>query len=792
MCKVFISYSSRDRAEALQLMDLLEKHGCQVWMDFFDIQPTAQLAEQLSGGVDAAEVVCLLLSPTSVASQWVELEIDHALARAEAGTRILPVILRPCTIPPRLDRIVGIDAIDGLDSDPVRLRIVRAVRGQAAVDDTVLLDTAYRAQMEVRDVQARADRELPTVAAELDRVRDQPIRELQLSLADDTFAAHPGKLLEVRLHLDPLWNAPMSLWIAGYREGGTWPAALGFSEPPYTGFRGRPRIDAKFAWEGLVVDMSQHLQTGMADRPPTFSLTLDGKEHRPGAALALPKKKEIPALRRLRDDRCRFEVIVHDPGAGTAAEIDLERTDLDLVVKAVFPQQNPPACTLLRTRRTPFERAALGSAFLRGLDHPIEREAVLGGWPEAIERRNAPFRERAERIHALLDTDGEPRSDEERRLLGRLLSSRAGLAEFRGNHHDAFEDYRAAANHLFPVVASSPGREDGTELYDACAGLVRLLEEAGNHARAAEFVHGIETVSRLLAEADPDEPDFARLRADAHERIARVRAATGDTAAAARGVRAAVDGWRALAAALPLPARVADARASMARGLQYAARWGVEADLPVAEWRRELGLDEAAAAPGPDGGRLPVWLEPADPESWPTRPVESPLLRYALRMRDTWSAAPAVGGTPMEIEHVYRGLSPAEWLIVSCMDRADAGSDMKQWVEIISVTTGFPVLAMQQLDPKPQLMEWGYGGSPAALAARLQVDEAHLYEGMAVIPGEYNRMAHLYLVMARRGSFAWKVTLSFESACLPGMPEALVASNDHVRAGATFGSLRLL
>lgn len=51
---------------------------------------------------------------------------------------------------------------------------------------------------------------------------------------------------------------------------------------------------------------------------------------------------------------------------------------------------------------------------------------------------------------------------------------------------------------------------------------------------------------------------------------------------------------------------------------------------------------------------------------------------------------------------------------------------------------------------------------------------------------------HVYIVMARRANFAWKVTLSFESACLPGVPESVVASNDHVRAGATFGSLRFL
>jgi hypothetical protein len=45
--------------------------------------------------------------------------------------------------------------------------------------------------------------------------------------------------------------------------------------------------------------------------------------------------------------------------------------------------------------------------------------------------------------------------------------------------------------------------------------------------------------------------------------------------------------------------------------------------------------------------------------------------------------------------------------------------------------------------------------------------------------------------MARRKKFAWKLALSFESAVFPGAPERKIASQDHVRAGAIFGKLRL-
>ena len=76
--KVFISYSSRDRQSAFALRTLLEARGCDVWLDYFDIKPAEQLDAELAAHVQRADVVCLLLSPTAVASKWVNIEIEHA------------------------------------------------------------------------------------------------------------------------------------------------------------------------------------------------------------------------------------------------------------------------------------------------------------------------------------------------------------------------------------------------------------------------------------------------------------------------------------------------------------------------------------------------------------------------------------------------------------------------------------------------------------------------------------------------------------------------------------------
>jgi len=124
------------------------------------------------------------------------------------------------------------------------------------------------------------------------------------------------------------------------------------------------------------------------------------------------------------------------------------------------------------------------------------------------------------------------------------------------------------------------------------------------------------------------------------------------------------------------------------------------------------------------------------------------------------------------------------------MEEATATSDMTNWVEALIAMSGFPVLLGQ--DPLPELRSWNYLGKLPGLAKKLEADEAHAYTGLANY-SENSRtvLGRLYIVMARRKSFAWKIALSFETACFEGMPEEKVYANDHVRAGAILSSLHL-
>lgn len=801
MRRVFISYSSRDRKDALDLKALLESHGCEVWMDFFDIQPTMQLGAQLSDNVKRAEVVCLLLSPTAVASKWVRTEIEHALAQAEDGLRILPVLLRPCDIPDLLDELVGIDATAGLDNEATRLRLVKAVLGEGSVEDTVLLDKAYRSIMAARELQLQADRELPAVAAAIDRISREPIREISITVGDGAFPKDRTLVLELRLSLDELWNQPMSFFFARFREGRTWPEEFGLAEPPYTSFfLDEHRVDGKFRWYDRVEDLGRTIVgANVGELPPTFNLSFDGSEFRPTGGIHLPKKNEIPSLQELRDQRSEFTLIAHDIEGGASLPVDLSKTDVDVRVDARFPQMEPPGCRLFSSLHDRAERTILESEYLRNVENPIEREALLGHYSVLRGRRESKAEDAFERIMRLADDEEqEAQTEEEQRSVARLCFERATLAEFRGQLHGAFESYRRAANELFKIVAAGGfGYADAALLYRCCEDMVSILLRQRQFEDAARFVPGLLQVTDLMVEGDPSEPDYQRAWARARETHAVLLAETGRKDDAARALREGVEVWRRLCKEMLLPARLKDARDAMSRGLKYAERSGVEHLLPVEEWRQELGLKEGGQETDASGeataSAMPVWLEPAELESWPTRSAESPMLRYALRLRENWSAQPEVSATPSEFEHIYRGHSPAEWLIVSCMAEANPNSSMKTWVDFQMAVTGFPVLHMfSALEPHPELLVWNYEGTSTAFAEKLSAEEVHLYRGMAVLPGEYNRLAHIYIVMARRANFAWKVTLSFESACLPGMPESMVASNDHVRAGATFGNLRLL
>lgn len=102
--QVFISYARADQTVARQIADSLRGAGLQVWFDEWALMPGDSIRERIEDALRATDLLLVLLSPSSVASQWVTQEWNSALSRdlkARAVT-VIPAVIEDCQIPPLL------------------------------------------------------------------------------------------------------------------------------------------------------------------------------------------------------------------------------------------------------------------------------------------------------------------------------------------------------------------------------------------------------------------------------------------------------------------------------------------------------------------------------------------------------------------------------------------------------------------------------------------------------------------------------------------------------------------
>ena len=86
----FISYASKDHAFAERLYADLQNKGVRCWFAPEDMKIGDRLRPRIDETIRLYDKLLLVLSKTSVASQWVEQEVETALARErQQGTTIL-------------------------------------------------------------------------------------------------------------------------------------------------------------------------------------------------------------------------------------------------------------------------------------------------------------------------------------------------------------------------------------------------------------------------------------------------------------------------------------------------------------------------------------------------------------------------------------------------------------------------------------------------------------------------------------------------------------------------------
>jgi len=101
MARIFISYSSHDKTVARTLFDDLQRLGHQPWLDEYAIRVGDSIPGKIEEGLQNADFVAVLLSPSAVQSGWVDREWKTKYwTEVSAGrVMVLPVLLEDCEIP---------------------------------------------------------------------------------------------------------------------------------------------------------------------------------------------------------------------------------------------------------------------------------------------------------------------------------------------------------------------------------------------------------------------------------------------------------------------------------------------------------------------------------------------------------------------------------------------------------------------------------------------------------------------------------------------------------------------
>ncbi|MFG2278758.1 TIR domain-containing protein [Streptomyces asoensis] len=122
---VFLSYAAQDAPEARKLEQALALTGIDVWSDR-KLRAGDQWARVISEALENAEVILVLISPSSLASAWVAREWQIALTRSK---RVIPVLVRGATFADLPPALADIQAVSLNKGDPAVIReLARAIQ----------------------------------------------------------------------------------------------------------------------------------------------------------------------------------------------------------------------------------------------------------------------------------------------------------------------------------------------------------------------------------------------------------------------------------------------------------------------------------------------------------------------------------------------------------------------------------------------------------------------------------------------------------------------------------------
>lgn len=98
---IFISYSQRDRAFADTLAANLVLNRHHIWMDRWELNVGDSLLDRIQAVLTGSSAILVLLSKSSVESEWCRRELNAGLMREleERRTLLMPCLIEDCTVP---------------------------------------------------------------------------------------------------------------------------------------------------------------------------------------------------------------------------------------------------------------------------------------------------------------------------------------------------------------------------------------------------------------------------------------------------------------------------------------------------------------------------------------------------------------------------------------------------------------------------------------------------------------------------------------------------------------------
>jgi hypothetical protein len=139
---LFISHSSRDKTQALQLAKTLNFCAVDVWLDDWELEVGQSLTDEIAKAMDESRFVGILITENYNTTVWTKTEYKKALAREQKENRVvmLPLIVGEAEVPDfiedklyidlRKDFFFGVAKLVGMIHGLSPFRISQAVQDQ--------------------------------------------------------------------------------------------------------------------------------------------------------------------------------------------------------------------------------------------------------------------------------------------------------------------------------------------------------------------------------------------------------------------------------------------------------------------------------------------------------------------------------------------------------------------------------------------------------------------------------------------------------------------------------------